>query len=130
MARSKKSTPIAAGLEWRTNAGHMVVAKRDGMTLGIVMSLVDDTGRWQLLAIETPTPKRTKNTLVATQAVLDKHSHKLLGEYPIVDAFKAAESYALAWLGHDHLDPTCACDEIGPPIAPKRIRTRNPPARA
>lgn len=101
----------------------MVRAKRDdGLLLGVLLQMIDEvSGKWQVLAIETPIPK-AKKTVNRTQAVLDNHAHQLLGEFPIAQAFQVAEDYARQWLTQKGRDPVCACEDIAPKTKEKPPR--------
>jgi hypothetical protein len=124
---AKKMKKMKLG-DWNTAVTLGLTVRRKSTILHIGVTGTGG-GEWTVVALTTPT--KTKGV----QAVLDQHSHKVIGEdLEFHDAVKAAETYARAWRPGREAD--CPCDEIKgaaqtKPLARRsKVRTRNPPRHA
>ena len=107
--KTRKPISSHAHLDWKPTAAFVAALVSGDRKLLVFVQ--PNLGEWQVLALETSSKVKSE------QEVLDNHGHKVVGGYlSPVDAFGAAESFAVSWAkGHKATSVrACACDEIAP----------------
>lgn len=94
---------------------HGLVVSRDGLTLVVGLNTIGGD-QWSVMALETPTQKKIgdPDVVASVNAVLDNHSHKVIGVFDFGQAIAEAEKYADAWLARAGApaDDACGCQDI------------------
>lgn len=87
------------------------------------------SGEFLVLALESAAKVDGTDDVADGKAVLDQHSHDVIGVYPFGQAVIVAEDYVLGW--KPGKKPDCTCTEIGAVSASAAAdrRPRRRPAR-
>jgi len=98
---------VVPKLEWSAIATFGAHAHRGDRSLFVAVQTAQllPTNTWTVMAIETSVNS------ASPQAVFDDHNHAVVGVYDdVMQAMRAAESYALSWLKNHKQTQVIACE--------------------